>query len=311
MVPKLNKNSFAIFLTLVFCANFAQTSRIESNNQEYKDKEQFSQFRKKRMIISAWQVNQLKDSGALVVRLKTNIKLINAYFKMGDTTKANQKIIEQYAINKNTMMAYIDNYNFSKLYFIYSNSSDSLVDGYRSNMFLDTNLNIDSKIKLTEKFFLIAERDYAYNSSIGFVPEDSARKIVEAGNATKQGSIIIKNKYGHQLNAPFPYEFQEKFLVTTFDFPITVIHKKSGILLNYTVNKTFLEERELAKKSNKNPAAVHLKVNQQFVPIQKHFLYESLAKAVSSLNQELTIFYRKSPRPIFEGKYKELIQFLY
>ena len=68
---------------------------------------------------------------------------------------------------------------------------------------------------------------------------------------------------------------------------------------------------ELAKKSNKNPAAVHLKVNQQFVPIQKHFLYESLAKAVSSLNQELTIFYRKSPRPIFEGKYKELIQFLY
>jgi hypothetical protein len=120
---------------------------------------------------------------------------------------AEKKRLEGLAINLNVSKAYRKNYTFSKLYFIYGQSNDSLLNGTRSGIFLDSNLIRDPAIVMTEDFYLIAETDNIYNSSIGFIEEDSARYVKERGpKTTTEASIVVKNKYRHQLKKPFPYK---------------------------------------------------------------------------------------------------------
>ena len=109
---------------------------MRPSDKDYKDKDQFERFYKRRVAIAAWQINQLRE-GALVVRLKTNELLIQSLLKQNQTNLALEKQLETAAINVNTMRAYINNYTFSKLYFIFSNSSDSLINGHRKNIFLE------------------------------------------------------------------------------------------------------------------------------------------------------------------------------
>ncbi|MBL7931391.1 MAG: hypothetical protein JNL60_05800, partial [Bacteroidia bacterium] len=207
MAHRLNKQIFLLLLCACALASFSQT--VESvtekpGEKDYKDPEQFDKFYKRRKMISAWQINKLKE-GALVIRLKTNKLLIDALQKEGKDELAEQKRMEALGINKNISRAFRKNYTFSKIYFIYSSSSDTLLKGARSNIFLDSNLVVDPNLTMNESFYLICEGDYVYNSSIGFVPEDSARFQTERGNPTVEAPIVVKNKYGHQLKRPFPF----------------------------------------------------------------------------------------------------------
>lgn len=172
---------------------------------DYLNKEQFEKFRTKRWLVANWQINQLADSGALVVRLKSNKKAIDILKKENRLNAAKQIEIQTYNENKMMVRSFYKHYNFSKLYFIYDYSSDSLLKGYRQGFFLDSNLQRNRNIQMKEKFYLLAERDYVVQSSIGFVTEADAKKITETGAPIKQVAIIIKNKYGHQLKDPFPY----------------------------------------------------------------------------------------------------------
>jgi hypothetical protein len=270
------------------------TTNSTFNTADYKDPEQFEKFRKRKDRVAAWQINQLKE-GALVVRLRTQQTLIDELIKKGDTKMALEKRAEQYAINKNTVYAFKDYFNFCKVYFIYSNFSDSLLNGARAGFFLDSNMNIDPTIRMDEKFYLLAERDYGYNSSIGFVPEDSARKVVETGNPVREMAVVLKNKYGHQLKGPFPYQVKEKnFMDAGYDFPITVKQEGNDAQFDYTVNKTYLAD---LKQKDKGKAASSAPVaGNSTVKIKKQFTYEKIALAVDQLNDQLNQFYRKNSR---------------
>ena len=179
---------------------------------EYKDQEQFKNFYSRRNTVGRWQINQLKN-GALCVRLHTNQKLIDGLRKMGKADLATQKEYEMMAINKNIVMAFTKYYTFSKVYFFLSHSSDTLLKGARSGIFVDTNLVVDPNIEMKEAFYLLAEKDDAYNSSIGFVKEDTAKFIRETGNASKEAAMVLKNKYGHQLKDPFPFYVTNKSMI--------------------------------------------------------------------------------------------------
>jgi hypothetical protein len=204
MVRLLN-NLLIVFFLVTSAKSFSQSdvSSIYAP-ADYKNKSQFQKFYRHRTDIAKWQINQLKK-GALMVRLRTNQKTIDMLLKAGNADMATQKKNETFIVNKNIVRAYTTLYTFSKVYFFYSNNSDTLSKGARTGIFLDTNLNIDPKIVYNENYYLIAERDDAYNSSIGFVKEDTARFIKETGNPVKEMAIIIKNKFGHQLKEPFPY----------------------------------------------------------------------------------------------------------
>lgn len=293
---------FSVLLLVSFCISNAQQNQEEvfHDTKDYKDKEQFEKFRKRRMVVAGWQINQLK-SGALIVRLKTSKKLIDALRAKGENVLADQKQLEQDAININTMRAYINNYTFSKVYFMYSNYSDSLLNGKRSNMFLDTTLTIDPKIVMNEKFYLIAERDYTYNSSIGFVPEDSARIQIEKGNAIKEVPIVIKNKYSHQLKGPFPYYAGEKFNQ----------QKKIDYVVYITINGLSIPFNVGGMKKSRTEKTFKYNGVQMAVNIPKHFTYVKISASVERMNNYLTEFFQSAPPPDLSRVDPLTLPFLY
>jgi hypothetical protein len=297
MEPMLNKCIIHL-LCVVFLSGavFSQEdNQFDRNTFDYKDPEQFKNFNKRSKVVAYWQISELK-AGAIVVRLRNNRLLIEQLNKTGNKALARQKIMEQYAMNKNTMMAYMDHLDFCKVYFIYSNSSDSLLNGSRKGIFLDTTLKINPEIEMKENFYVLAERDYGYNSTIGFVKEDSARSVNESGTAVRMMAIVLKNKYTHQLKAPFPYLIKEKnFMDANLDFPMAVTETDSGLQLQYTVNKTYFAELA-ANPKNKASVTVLEKDNIKVVHVKKQFTYEKLADAILLLNENLERFYNQSPR---------------
>ena len=296
------KIAFTILFLLGIFVGSAQQEIEEQyhDTKDYKDKEQFEKFRKRRMVVAGWQINQLK-SGALVVRLKTSKTLIDALRSKGQTVLADEKQLEQDAININTMRAYINNYTFSKVYFMYSNFSDSLLNGKRAGIFLDTTLTIDPKIVMEEKFYLLAERDYTYNSSIGFVPEDSARIQIEKGNAIKEVPVVIKNKYGHQLKAPFPYYAGEKFNQ----------QKKIDYIVYITINGQSIPFNVGGIKKSRTEKTFRYKGVEMSVNIPKHYTYVKISASVERMNEYLQAFYQSASPPDLTRIDSAILAFLY
>jgi len=228
---------------LISCSTFGQTGTDADNVQrpkDYKDQKEFEHFYKRRQEVAKWQINQLKN-GALVVRLHTNQKLIEGLKKRGESDLAAQKEHEQMAINKNIILAFTKYYTFSKVYFFFSQDSDSLLKGKRKGIFVDSNLVIDPAIEMKETFYLMAEKDEVYNSSIGFIPEDTAKYVKETGNISFYGaSMVIKNKYGHQLKDPFPVYVSIKTNIS--GTPVTRI-KVGEAMINVKLEKKDRIER--------------------------------------------------------------------
>ena len=308
MAQLLNKKIFIYFILFFNCVYLnAQQDQGISKPKDYKDPKQFEKFRKRRMVIAAWQINQLKQ-GALVVKLKTNSNQIKAFNKYGEPDKAIDKTIETFIINKNIMTAYLDNFKFCKVYFIYSNSHDSLLNGIRSGIFLDTNLKINNEIVLNEKFYLIAEKDFAYNSSIGFVKEDSAKFVFEKGNPTGgEYDITIKNKFGHQLKGPFPYLGSFGKLIATAVGPVPMYYKYEDGNVTYAIDKTQLFDRKAtASKNFKKPP-----VGYKTCFLQKGNIYESISSGIDQFNGDLNEFYKRSPKPELDKIDPSILPFLY
>jgi hypothetical protein len=206
MVRSLNSFIFcSLFLVSGLCySQLPKDAEDQFRPKDYKDQESFKHYGKRRKAVAKWQINQLKN-GALVVRLHSNKTLIESLKKMGKADLAVQKEHESYAINKNIVKAFRQCYTFSKIYFFFGDDTDTLLNGARSGIFLDTNLTIDKSIVMNETFYMMLEKDDIYNSSIGFVKEDTARYIKEKGNITDHTDyLVVKNKYGHQVKAPFP-----------------------------------------------------------------------------------------------------------
>lgn len=286
MALKLN-NWFCIVFVLAAVSLLAQEDpTVRNNEREYKDGEQFEKFRRRRRTISAWQINQLRE-GALVVKLKTNNLVVNALEKNGDSKEAEVKRLEAAGINVNMMRAFRNYFNFCKLYFIYSQQGDSLLKGVRRGIFLDSSLQVDPAIEMTESYYMLAETDRLYNSTIGFVPEDSARIVIEKGTPTTQEPyIVIKNKYGHQLNKPFPYFSKIKAGLETAAAVTYIYVKGERIPFNVVV----VNKRRNAITFNHNGDRIE-------VFIQKQYIYERLSLTVQNLDYELKAFYQSNPEP--------------
>lgn len=300
----------SILFLYLFCFSFHANVEAQEDDQQigiqykdYKDKDQFKKFYKRRKIVSAWQINELK-TGALIVRLKTNQRSIDVLNANGKKIEAEEKLIETYIMNMNTMKAYLKNYNFSKVYFIYSNVSDSLLKGVRNGIFLDTNLQVNPSIKMEESFYLLAERDYVYNSTIGYVKEDTAKFIRESGNPVREMGVVVKNKYGHQLKAPFPYYIKSK-----------VFNTDPSVFLaspNQDSPNSFLYSLLIDNNDEKKLMALYPNLkNWHKIKLQQEFTYPKLSLVVSQLNIELKSFFQNTPKPELNKVDEETRKFFY
>lgn len=226
--------------------------------------------------------------------------LIESLLKKGDRRMAEKKRLETLAVNLNTARAFRNKYRFSKLYFIYSNSSDSLLKGAKTNIFLDSLLQIDPSITLSETFYLLSESDFIYNSSIGFVPEDSAMVQVERGNPGTPSAIVLKNKYGHQLKKPFPYYAHWPGFL-----------KKKSRTYVYMEGKSVLFE----VGGNNSPDVEYGPYKFEGKPLglnlSKESTYDVLAALVGNLNSNLEQYYRKNPSPEGHKYFEDAKPFFY
>ncbi len=296
MALRLNKISLFFFAFILF-ADFglAQEGKETPVYTDYKDKKQHKDFDKIRQIVSEWQIHQLK-TGALVVRLKTNHIVIESLLKSGNIRMAEKKRLEQLAKNINTLKAYKKYYRFGKLYFIYTNSFDTLMNGARKHIFLDSNLVVDSGIVMRESFYLIAETDNIYNSSIGFVKESEAKLQIERGTPTlTEALVVIKNKYGHQLKHPFPYrDFEPALVRGALSEPMNAAPIINEFYANNVEDKnTYWFENEPLGLS-----------------IPKNYKLSNFVKYVAQLNADLYEYYQKTVAldlKEIDPKYKEFL----
>ncbi len=231
---------------------------------EYHNKEQFKKFKKRANTVAAWQIQNLRF-GAIVVRLQNNQRKVDALKKAGQMDLANEVIASTQFYNKLMMRVYNKELKFCKVYFIYAQLSDSLLKGARTGIFLDSTLNVNPAISMTQNFYIIAEKDYVYNSSIGFVSEDTARYVKETGNRTIDVAVVLKNKYGHQLKPPFPIFVKRAFLKSS-----SVYEAKETIQVSPNVFKEFS------------------------FTISKDVTFEKQSAYVMQLNTDLYLFYNKS-----------------
>lgn len=260
MVRLLN-NWFFCFL---FVSAFSLAQTGSSKVPEYHNKEQFKNFKKRSNIVSAWQIQNLRF-GAMIVRLQNNQRKVDALKKAGQLELANEVIASTQFYNKLMMGVYAKELKFCKVYFIYAQLSDSLLNGARTGIFLDSTLNVNPSISMIENFYVIAEKDYVYSSSIGFVKEDTARFIKETGNRTIDVAVVLKNKYGHQLKSPFPTFVKRAFLKSSSEYVA-----KETIQVSPNVFKEF-----------------------SFL-ISKDVTFQKQSAYVIELNTDLNLFYNKS-----------------
>jgi hypothetical protein len=223
--------TFAVFGLSCF-AQDDDTKPPKVNN--YKDDSSFIHFEKLRFAVARAQITLLKDSGALLVRLKTNANTIKRLKAAGNMDLATQVERETRLNNKLMIRAYRNEFTFCPVYFFTSDYSDSVKHKSLTGIFVDSNLVIDPTITCRVSFFLVAEQGSIYESSIGFVNESQASKAIERGASSKEVSVVVKNSYFIQLHKPFPYYQQgysiKKFAdhVRRFNTSLFDFHKKSS-----------------------------------------------------------------------------------
>lgn len=140
-------------------------------------------------------LNNLQE-GVLVVNLPTNNKKLKVLKDILDRNPNDKKAKKNYdklkvdtkALQIAMTIAYQESYSFSKVYFMPDTMGHALRDGIREGIFVDDQLNLSSDIELEDNNYYLAY--------IG-MPSTSI--------STGKKSLLIEDKKGNLLAAPFPY----------------------------------------------------------------------------------------------------------
>jgi hypothetical protein len=154
--------------------------------------------------IAIEQIAALKG-GALVVRLKTNDKSVEAYRRNGQNEIAERIIAERKAQNQKIVDAFRKEFDFCKVYFIYASSTSDLLNG-KKGIFLNDTLALDTTIELKESFYLIAEYG-AVTANMRFdeYHYKNVNKTEATSNTTTTSALFISDTTLTQLKEPFPF----------------------------------------------------------------------------------------------------------
>ena len=156
------------------------------------------------MYKAASEIYDLKH-GALVVRLKTNDKSVEAYRNAGQTTLADKIVAERAEMNQKIMAAFKYNFTFCKVYFIYSRSTEALLK-HEQNIFLNEKLQPDTSIKLIQNYFLIAEYgSYTSNERVDEYHYKGVYTTEPSASTASSSALFIMDTTLTQLQEPFPF----------------------------------------------------------------------------------------------------------
>lgn len=180
---------------------------IKEENSQVPERRRIRRIRGKR------QIKDLKD-GLLLVRLKTSDKRIAAFEKKGEMIKAEMVRKMQRDENLEILYAFNKCYNYSKVYFFYSNDSEKIKEGNWDGVFLNDSLQYDPSISpvKTSKWF-IGELDYLESDTAKhwersyFNPNTKRLENIYWGTSPEfyRRSLVIRDNNFIQLKRPFPY----------------------------------------------------------------------------------------------------------
>jgi hypothetical protein len=196
------------------------------------------------LFISAQKVPniiQLKN-GALFVRLKTSENTIDALKSAGEYERAQRVFEHQQKENLEIIDAFMQEYNFSPLYFFSSSDSRKVLDRDFEGVLLDQDLTVVKEVPPDNISFFIAEFWHIERSDEGtfqanILKDDTtgyrSKQAVYTGD-TELGpdALIIRGPDFVQLDHPFP------FFVRTYEgFPVIRRAKKKVVAkLNKKLN---------------------------------------------------------------------------
>jgi len=149
-------------------------------------------------------ITQLKNGGALIVRLKSRDKNIAAYRNSGNTAIADEMEEKDRLLNRQIMDAFKTQLRFCAVYFMYARSSKKFAEGAR-NVFLNEGLREDSSIAFNHSFFLFVDYGTALlNESVNSYTYTN--QMQEGSTPGNSQSYTVLDTDFKQLHAPFPYQ---------------------------------------------------------------------------------------------------------
>lgn len=153
------------------------------------------------------QIVNLKEKGALIVRLKAQTKKMEKLRERGLDAAADRVKTEAIAQNKELMAAFKADFDFCPVYFIDERGTAAVRKGEaKAGIFLDENLAIDKSIKCNADYILTAEYGQTYRNSEG--PADNSDTLEEYQGSPSQlelTGIVVKDDQFVPLQRPFPY----------------------------------------------------------------------------------------------------------
>lgn len=148
-------------------------------------------------------IQQLKNGGALVIRIKSRDKNIAAYRSAGQEKIAERMLQDDRKLNLQIMDAFRTQFRFCPYYFMYARNSRSFVEGKR-NVLVNEGLREDSTIKFEHSNFLFVDFGTSMiNESVN--PYTQVSQTQEGSTPGNSQAYIILDTNFKQLHAPFPY----------------------------------------------------------------------------------------------------------
>lgn len=212
---------------------------------------------------SSQTLRYLKD-GAVIVRLKTSPKSVEAYRKAGRNDIADKIEHGRKKQNIKLIDAFLRNFFFCKVYFIYSSDTKAFLEGNRK-VFLNDTLAYDTSITLTGNNFVFCEygsvdayskfQDYSHPvagnvSGVNLDKmDDKAMEQHSSGTSTSPATtsgLVLLDKELKQLQRPFPYV--EGVYLENFDAAVRTLSRDMERAYNRLVVKKDMKEELKAEK---------------------------------------------------------------
>lgn len=256
-IPDLSKGNYVI-------------TNLDKDTVSYRDK--------------ASQTLRTLRNGAVIVRLKTNQKSVDAYRNAGKNNIADRIQADRQKQNEKMYQAFGRSFLFCKVFFIYANETKLFLEGNRK-IFLNTNLQHDATIVFSDTNFVFCEygsvesfskfHDYepiyisaaersaysnvtSYGNISGGIPYIDPRKAkildtlpiqTSTSPATTSG-LFFSDKNLNQLHRPFP--FVEGVYMENYDAPIRALNREMERAYGkLVINKDFKEKMKESKKKER------------------------------------------------------------
>jgi len=190
---------YSLFLIMMALPFFSFAQKTPPSNEELRQRANHS------FVI-------LKEN-VLLVRLKSNLKKINALKEYGYNVEAKEFQYSQNEKNKEIIKSFKEEFTFCDTYFFFSEHSNLVrAKDFSQPFFLDDNLKIDPSVSVPTDSFLIAEFGHVmsdpgpYKDFYIMDYEDGFNKRTSywAGPDLHFGALIVMNDQFVQIRRPFP-----------------------------------------------------------------------------------------------------------